>query len=163
MRESTSVALLNKVIINRAKLNKLNKQSNLHMQICGLHNVANLIITKILMMNSNVLSSSVQTSVWKVTSSYFDRTSYTLFWIQVLVVSLNLFNIWLVPSDWQYSSPFKFLIMHHLRLSFRFCPRLYNLLEYSMVYRAICITTLFLGWWITIWNLLHIPSNQIST
>jgi len=33
VRGSTSVALLSKFIINRTKLNKLNKQSNFHMQI----------------------------------------------------------------------------------------------------------------------------------
>jgi hypothetical protein len=32
--------------------------------------------------------------------------------------------------------------------------------EYSVVHPAIYSMTLSLGWWITNWNLLHMPSNQ---
>ena len=35
--------------------------------------------------------------------------------------------------------------------------------QYGVVYHTVYTVTLLPGWWITNWNLLHTPSNQIST
>ena len=54
-------------------------------------------------MNSNKLSRSVQTSVWEVILSNYDRTPWELFCIKILITTLILFSIRLVSSNWSYS------------------------------------------------------------